>query len=129
MTYGKAFGLCAAGAALIAAWPVSGAPVYVIGRSDVVTHHISYADLNLASAAGERTLTTRVRAAVGDVCDEATGPDNGGIEYKFNMHRCSISAWNQARPQMALAVQRAREIAMTGTSSITASALTITLPK
>jgi UrcA family protein len=129
MTYGKAFGLCAAVATFVVASPATGAPVYVIAPADVVTQHISYADLNLASAAGEQTLTNRVRSAVGNLCDEAVGGNNGGIEYGFNVHRCSTSAWGQARPQMALAVQRAREIASTGTSSITASALTITLPK
>jgi hypothetical protein len=45
------------------------------------------------------------------------------------MHHCSGLAWDGARPQILRAVQRAREIAATGSSSIAAAAITITIPE
>lgn len=131
MSYGKAFTLCAAAAMLAVATPApaKSPPVYVVAPSDLITRHISYADLNLASAAGEQTLRHRVSSGVTELCDEASGGRDGSTAYRYNMIRCSSAAWDQARPQMALAVQRAREIAATGSSSIVAAALTISLPQ
>jgi hypothetical protein len=57
------------------------------------------------------------------------GGNNGGTDYRFEMHRCSGLAWDGARPQILRAVQRAREIAATGSSSIAAAAITITIPE
>ena len=65
----------------------------------------------------------------GDDRIDGAGGNDGSIEYKTYMLRCSGGAWGQARPQIALAVQRARDIAATGTSAITAAALVISLPK
>jgi hypothetical protein len=45
------------------------------------------------------------------------------------MITCSNGAWNDARPQIARAVQRAQELASTGHSAIIAAALTISIPK
>jgi UrcA family protein len=104
-------------------------PVYVIAPAEVVTRHISYADLNLASVAGERALNYRVGSAVSDLCLEATGGNDGSPNFKHSMKRCSSFAWNEAQPQMDRAVQRAREIASAGSSSIAAVALTISLPQ
>lgn len=131
MTYGKAFTLSAAVATLAVAAPVSakGPPVYVVAPTDIISRHIGYADLNLASTAGARALTNRVGVAVSDLCDEATGGNDGSMSYRFNVHRCSGHAWDEARPQMALAIQRARDIASTGSSTIAATALTISLPR
>ncbi len=44
------------------------------------------------------------------------------------MKSCDTSAWGGARPQIARAVQRAREIAATGSSTIAAAAITIAVP-
>lgn len=101
----------------------------VTAPADSVSRHISYADLNLASTDGERTLVHRVTSGVNDLCLDGSGGNDGGFVYKNYMKRCSGAAWDQARPQMARAVQRAREMAATGMSSIAATALTISLPK
>jgi len=93
-------------------------PVIVTAEeSDVVTRQVTFADLNLASNDGKRALNGRIGSAVKEVCDDAVGHDDTWL-----YHYCSIGAWQDARPQMARAVERARQIAMTGTSSITAAA-------
>lgn len=136
MNYAKALSCCAAtmvaaAGLLVAAAPASskGAPVFVTAPHDVVTRHVSYADLNLASIAGERALDRRVGTAVGSLCNEATGGNDGGTRYKLSMIRCNGEAWDSARPQIDRAVQRARDIAATGSSSISAAALVISLPE
>jgi UrcA family protein len=136
MTYVKAFSMCTAlavtaGVLVAVAPPAIAQPpsVFVTAPADVVTRHINYADLNLASAAGERSLDHRVGGAVADLCLDATGGNDGSLNFKYSMKRCSGFAWNEARPQMDRAIQRAREIASTGSSSIAAVALTISLPR
>ena len=74
---------------------------------------VTYADLNLAAARGERTLQRRVRGAARDVC---APNDDHMVNRPFS--RCVSSAWNGALPQIDLAVRRAREIASFGKSSI-----------
>ena len=135
MNYTKALIMCAtvgitATGLLVLAPPAYGrsGPVYVVGREDVVSRHISYADLNLASLPGERTLNRRVGTAVSSLCSEVSGGNDGSTSFKYSMARCSGHAWSDARPQIAAAVERAREIASTGSSSISATALTISLP-
>jgi UrcA family protein len=132
MKCSKAFSLCVtATGLLVVATPALGrnGPVFVTAPHEVVTRHVSYADLNLASAPGERTLERRVGSAVADLCNEATGGNDGGVQYKLSMISCSGEAWTSAQPQIDRAIQRAREIAATGSSSIAAAALTISLPK
>ena len=113
--------LIAAAAVVLTATPVQGRPtrpVVITGeQSEVVTRHVTFADLNLASISGERALKKRVGFAVQDVCTEAVGRSDAWL-----MHYCRIGAWQDARPQIARAVERAREIAFTGTSTITAAA-------
>ena len=104
-------------------------PVVVVANPDIVTREISYADLNLASASGERTLNHRVSGAIGSLCSEATGGNHGYLVSNFARKTCNKTAWDQARPQMANAAQRARDVALTGTSSIAAVAITIDLSK
>jgi UrcA family protein len=103
-------------------------PVVVVAP-DVVTRHISSADLNLASAAGEQTLNRRVGGAVSSLCQEATGGTDGNYMTVISAGKCRQSAWNQARPQIAQLTQRARDIASTGVSPIAAAAITINLTK
>ena len=86
------------------------------------TEHVSYADLDLVSAKGAKTLHYRVARAVRNVClfDRGTIGLQSGDYYN-----CADGAWDRARPQIASAVDRAREIAMTGKSSIAAGSIVI----
>lgn len=92
-------------------------------RTDAISTRVSYADLNLASLGGAATLHRRVGSAVNWVCVE-TNP--GSVQ--FEKQGCRNFAWKGARPQIARAVQRAREMASTGQSSIAAAAITLTFP-
>jgi UrcA family protein len=88
---------------------------------DILTERVSYADLNLASAIGERTLDRRVSKAVRRVCD----PEKEFVRTAM----CTSAAWKSARPQIDLAVARATEMAVNGTSSIPAVAIVIAAPR
>lgn len=134
MTYSKLLGMLAAVAVTSAGLfaftaPVSakGKPIVVVARQaeDVPTRRVSYADLNLASLSGEKMLTRRVTGAVRSVCNESVG-DGGNVHDYFD---CRSFAWAGARPQMTLAIQRARQIARAGSSSIAAVAITISTPQ
>lgn len=136
MIYAKILSMCAAtaittGAIVLMAPHASAAPrqplVVTAPSPDLVVRHVSYADLNLAVSSGEHTLNRRVGNAVTSVCNEAVGPDTLNLASTIANMRCSRSAWDGARPQIARAVQRAREIAMTGSSTIAASAITIAI--
>jgi hypothetical protein len=59
---------------------------------------------------------------VNDVCTEVTAQT-----YQFTMQECANDSWNRARPQINLAVRRAREIAATGSSTIAAVGITVGL--
>lgn len=120
----------------VASLSVLGSPALAKGRpilvnapaEEVVTRHIGYADLNLAAAAGEQALMGRVDSAVNVLCDEAQGGRDRSFMFNLAQTRCVRATWEQARPQIDLALQRAREIASTGKSSIAAAALTIAVP-
>lgn len=112
--------IIAAAAMTITATPLDGRsmkPVIVTGEETVITRRVTYADLNLASSDGQHALHERVGLAVRDVCGEAVGKSD-----TWTYHYCYVGAWQDARPQIALAVERARQIALTGTSTITAAA-------
>jgi UrcA family protein len=104
-------------------------PVVVVASPDIVTRRISYADLNLASSPGEATLNSRVGRGIKSLCLEATGGDDRSFLTNIARMKCSKTAWDQADPQIERAVQRARDIALTGASPIAAVALTIDLSK
>lgn len=109
------------------AWPACGKPQIIVPApsEDRISRDIAFADLNLTVPADQERLARRVGLAVGSLCDEAIGgPDQVRLFY-MQRGSCIRAAWDQARPQMALAMQRAREIASTGRSSILAAALTI----
>jgi UrcA family protein len=127
MRYNKALGGC--GPILVAAFaatlasPAQGrapAPVEVVGQSEQMTREVSYADLDLASATGRKTLDGRVGAAVNDLCKQVVGRDDLSTSLW-----CASAAWESAWPQVARADRRAREMAETGGSSIVAAAITI----
>jgi UrcA family protein len=97
-------------------------PVVVYGESaNVRTERVSYADLNLANSKDQKKLNWRVTGAVRRVCQF---DDNLRLQYG-GYYDCANDAWDGAKPQVALAVQRAQEIAMTGKSSIAAAVITI----
>lgn len=136
MGYAKLISMCAAVAitaagVFVMAPQASGKsrPIFVTGQSEVITRHVSYADLNLASAPGQMTLNRRVGGAVNGVCSEALGGDDGSVATKIWTQRCHATAWDGARPQIARAIQRAREIAFTGSSTLAATAIVIALPE
>jgi UrcA family protein len=87
------------------------------------TNQVRYVDLNLATGKGERELNRRVGFSVSWVCEQSVGLDSP--EYGA----CRKSAASLARPQVERAVQRAHDIAATGTSSIAATAITIAVPR
>jgi UrcA family protein len=101
--------------------------VLVTAPTELVVRHVAYADLDLALPTGVTALNERVNFAVGDVCTEANLGDSGSFAFKAGMMRCSNHAWNDARPQIARAVQRAEDIASTGSSQIAAAAITISV--
>ena len=134
MKYAKALVACGAILAAAAAIGVTASPVHARAPNSVVvvahpeefvTRRISYADLNLATPPGARTLNRRVGSAVTSLCDEAIGGDTTDFPYK----NCTYGAWRDARPQVALAVRRARDIAATGISVIAAAAISISAPQ
>lgn len=84
---------------------------------------VKYADLNLTAKTHQATLARRVRAAVRDVCEESYGR----MPPHHRDQECRATAWNGAEPQIDRAIQRARDIAMTGESSIAAAAITISV--
>lgn len=100
-------------------------PVTIYGQRvdpDAPTRKVSYADLNLATLPGENTLNRRVGRAVRSVCEESVGDSDFRAEFA-----CHSFAWGGARPQIARAVMRARQIAETGTSSIMPVAITLSV--
>lgn len=136
MDYGKLISISAAivlasGVFMLVAPPAYGKerPVVVVANPDILTRHINFADLNLASLSGERTLNSRVVGAISGLCSEATGGEDGSFMTTLAKRKCSNSAWSQARPQIAQATQRARNIAFNGTAPIAAAAITIDLAK
>jgi UrcA family protein len=100
-----------------------GRPVVVYGQGEYIpTERVSFADLNLATRGGERMLQARVSKAVDRVCQYGGGAigliDNGYVN-------CAFGAWKDARPKMALAIARARDIALNGSSTIAATAIVV----
>lgn len=127
LTLGAASVMAIAGFSLVAT-PAWGGPKPVVVTApaadpDEVTRIVSYSDLNLASEKGEKMLNGRVRVAAKSICLEVLGPTP---YFQFELE-CRGDAWRSAKPQIALAVQRARELALTGQSSIAAAAITINM--
>jgi UrcA family protein len=134
MEYIKFLSACVAvgitgGSFAIVATPVQAKSIVVVADADIVTRHITYADLNLASSPGEVTLNQRLGGAIKSLCLEATGGADASFVPNVWNRKCRTSAWSQARPQVSQAVSRARDSALTGTSSVAAVAITINLTK
>lgn len=113
----------AAGASPAAA---NSAPVEVVGQrldEGQLTHRVVYGDLDLAAQTGQKTLTRRVRQAVNIVCSPL---DSRGLHFE---HReCRNFAWDGAQPQMALAIERAQQLAANGRTAIPEVAISVVAP-
>ncbi len=115
-------------ASLLVAVPASAgqeAPVVIYGEPENVrTERVTYADLDLANRRDQRKLNLRVTGAVKRVC---LFENRSGLQ-DLGYYNCADGALDEAKPQIAQAVQRATEIAMTGQSSIAATAIAIKVP-
>ena len=97
--------------------------VYAEPQEGFRTERISYADLDLNQRGHQRKLNVRVAGAVKRVC---LYENRSGLQ-DLGYYHCADDRWGNARPQIAQAVARAREIALTGKSSIVATAITISV--
>jgi UrcA family protein len=97
--------------------------VYAEPQEGVRTERVPFADLNLAERRDQSRLRARVAGAVKRVCLFENG--RAGLQVSSYTH-CSNGAWDDANPQIAQAVTRAREIALTGHSAIPAATIRIT---
>ena len=102
---------------------ISDRPVVVIAEPEQMppTRRVGYADLNLATQIGERTLVRRVRTAVKDVCEEEVGP-SPLFYYEYS---CRVLTWKDTRPQVDQAIARARGMAAAGSPPIAAAAIVV----
>jgi UrcA family protein len=93
------------------------------GSENTRTEHVSYTDLDLTNDKHQKRLNLRVTGAVKRVClyENSHGLQDTGY------YHCADDAWSSAKPQIAQAVQRATDIALTGHSSIAATAISINL--
>jgi UrcA family protein len=96
--------------------------VYAEPQEGVRTVRVSYADLNLAERSDLRRLKVRVTGAVKRVCLFEDG--RAGLQDR-GYYGCADDAWDGANPQIAQAVARASEIALTGRSAIPLAAIAI----
>ena len=98
-------------------------PVVVYAEPDNVRiERVTSADLDLADRSDQKKLNLRVAGAVKRVC--LFENSRSGLQ-DFGYYGCAGDAWEGAKPQIAQAVQRAKDIAMTGQSSIAATAIAI----
>lgn len=81
--------------------------------TDVVVRTVSYADLNLASAADQDRLHDRIDSAVGAVCRESLGPS----PIYFAKVSCTKRAWRTAQPQIDRAIADALLVASNGVAN------------
>jgi len=70
---------------------------------------VGYADLNLATRAGQEALTLRVTHAVERVCLYDAHRSYKGTDPRYD--QCSAGSWSRARPQMIGAIYRATRYA------------------
>jgi UrcA family protein len=81
--------------------------------SDVLVQYVRYGDLNLASAAGQARLDTRVRNAVDSVCPAGFVMD---LDAASQTRACKVAAYEDARTQMDAAIAQANsgQLALNG---------------
>lgn len=83
------------------------------------TTTVNFADLNLTSPQGQRSLHYRVGYAIENVCGSEGNRDLGVM---MEAVRCSKAAWNLTRPRMEVAIERAVALAAAGRGTGTAAA-------
>lgn len=94
------------------------------GSDGSLSRRVGFKDLDLASAAGVKSLHARIGRAVRQVC--APFAESGD---PHRQHGCTSFAWNGARPQIARAVEHAQQLASGGTTSIAPMAIVIATPR
>lgn len=99
--------------------------VFAEPQENIRIERVTYADLDLAQRTDQRALNYRVASAVKRVCLFEYG--HAGLQQR-GYYSCANGAWESAEPQIARAVTRAKEIALTGKSSIATAAITINVP-
>jgi UrcA family protein len=120
LAFGAAVAVTTGGVVTLAS-PASAAPV-VVHATEIPTRMVSYADLDLTAAAGQKQLKRRVGTAVYDVCE--------GSESYANFQSdgfCRTAAWDRAKPQIARAIERAHLLAANGIKDTSAQAIAISL--
>jgi len=113
--------LIAAGSLALSPAVAAGPLVVVNATDDIPTRQVSFADLDLSKAQGQRTLEGRVRVAALDACADS-GWTNGSRDESAGFRKCRHDSIDRARPAMTAAVQRAVELASSGHSPIAAVA-------
>lgn len=120
LAFGAAVAVTTGGVVTLAT-PASAAPV-VVHATEIPTRVVSYADLDLTAAAGQKQLKRRVGTAVYDVCEDSESYANFQSDGF-----CRTAAWDRARPQIARAIERAQLLAANGIKDTSAQAIAISL--
>jgi UrcA family protein len=94
----------AAAALLVAVGPARAQTGPILVQGDVPTATVSYADLNIASAAGRHTLEGRVSRAASRLCLDSRRAPVGEL---LDERRCFSAAMDQAERDIDVAVGRA----------------------
>lgn len=93
-------------------------PVTIYGEAlNARTELVSFAQLDLSKARDQRRLNGRVGAAVERVCLRDIGRD--GLQDR-DYYSCEAKAWDDASPQIASAIARSGDLALSGAASLTA---------
>ena len=81
--------------------------------ADVLVEYVRYGDLNLASAAGQARLESRIASAIDNVCPAGFALD---LNAAAQSNACKVSALADARSQMDEAIAQARsgQLALAG---------------
>lgn len=98
-------------------------PLFVYGEQSAVrTELVSFARLALAKKSDQKRLQRQVGAAVERVCLRDIGRD--GLQDR-DYYACEDKAWEAATPQIAAAVSRASNLALSGSAPIAATAIRV----
>lgn len=98
-------------------------PVTIYGEAvNARSELVSFARLDLANARDQRRLKHRVGAAVERVCLRDIGRD--GLQDR-GYYACEDKAWDEAAPQIAEAVSRSGNLAVSGGAPFTATAIRV----
>lgn len=98
-------------------------PVFVYGEQSAVrTELVSFARLTLSKKSDQQRLQRKVSAAVERVCLRDIGRD--GLQDR-EYYTCEDKAWEAASPQIAAAVARASNLALSGSAPIAVTAIRV----